>query len=90
MRPREYYQMSQAALDGHNRDIRESLTTTAFGAWLNGAGGKLTFGKFLKEIGLGDTKSKPRTTKEEALAVARSIVERDRARTVQNRRTDSP
>lgn len=89
MRPRDYYRVSQAALEAQSKDARETLTVEAFGAWLAGNGGKRTFHDYLKQLGLGDTNTKPRTTKEEGIALARSIAERDRARTVQNRRQDS-
>ena len=82
LRPRAYYRVSQAALEAHSKEARETLTVEAFGAWLAGHAGKKTFNDFLKYLGLGETNTKPRTSKEENYALARSIMERDRARTV--------
>lgn len=90
LRPEVYYRLSQAALKAETEVAREQLTVEAFGAWLAGYAGRKTFGQFLQHLGLEDTQTKPRTSKEEALALAKSIVERDRVRAVQNSRPNSP
>jgi len=74
--------VSQAALEGQSKEAREVLTVEAFGAWMAGHAGSKSFHDFLEHLGLSEKIEKPREDKEANFALARKIMERDRARTV--------
>jgi len=86
--PREYKGMSDAALKSRQQASKDNLIAQAFGQWLAGNGGNKNFEDYLRYLGLSEKKKKPKVSNQiqANIARAKSIVERDRARTIQNRR----